>query len=177
MKEKVRGMADIVVKIEDVVKETKRMSNWKAPGPDGVQGYWFKAFDCLHKPIVNALQKCIVEGDVLEWMVTGRTVLIQKDPAKGIEASNYRPIACLPLMWKLLSGMFADRVYTHLSDNQLLTEEQKGARKKSRRTKDQLRMDKAILKQVKRLKKNVVMSWIDYKKAYDMVPHSTSSNK
>ena len=57
MKEKVRGMTDIVVKIEDMVKKINGMSNWKAPGFDGVRGYWFKAFDCLHKPIVNALQK------------------------------------------------------------------------------------------------------------------------
>ena len=28
-----------------------------------------------------------------------RTVLIQKDPAKGTVASNYKPIACLPLMF------------------------------------------------------------------------------
>ena len=99
-------------------------------------------------------------------------MFIQKDPAKGTKASSYRPIACLPLMWKLLSGIFADRVYTHLLDNQLLPEEQKGARKELRGTKDQLLIDKTILKEVKRLKKNVVMSWIDYKKAYDMVPHS-----
>ena len=171
MKEKVRGMADNVVKIEDVIKKVKGISNWKAPWPDGVQGYWFKVFDCLHKPIVNALQKCIVEGDVLVWMVTGRTVLTQKDPTKGTKGSNYRPIACLPLMWKLLSGIFANRVYTHLLDNQL-PEEQKGARKKLRGTKDQLLIDKTILKEVKRLKKNVVMSWIDYKKAYDITPHS-----
>ena len=63
MKE-VRGMVDIVVKIEDVVKKIKGMPNWKMPGPDGVQSYWFKAFHCVHKPIVNALQKCTVEGDV-----------------------------------------------------------------------------------------------------------------
>ncbi|MGY8822311.1 MAG: RNA-directed DNA polymerase, partial [Pseudomonadales bacterium] len=172
MRGKVEVMGDVEVKVEDVVKRVRGMSNWKAPGPDGVQGYWFKAFACLHKPIANALQRCIVEGNVPEWMVTGRTVLIQKDPAKGTEASNYRPIACLPLMWKLLSGIFADRVYTHLLDNQLLPEEQKGGRKKSRGTKDQLFIDKAILKEVKRLKGNVAMSWIDYKKAYDMVPHS-----
>ena len=55
-----------MVKIEDVVKKIKEMSKCRAPGFDGVQGYWFKAFDCLHKPIVNALQKCIVEGDVPE---------------------------------------------------------------------------------------------------------------
>ena len=172
MKEKVRGMADIVVKIEDVVKKIKGMFNWKVPGLDGEQGYWFKAFDCLHEPIVNALQKCVVEGDVPEWMVSGRTMSIQKDPTKGTKASNYRPIACLPLIWKLLSGIFADRVYAHLLDNQLLPEEQKGAKKKLRGTKDQLLIDKTILKEVKRLKKNVVISWTHYKKAYDMVPHS-----
>ena len=122
-----------------------------------MQGYWFKAFDSLHKPIANALQKCVVEGDVPEWMVSGRTVLIQKDPAKGTNARNYRSIACLPLMWKLLSGMFVDRVFTHLLGYQLLLEEQKGERKKSRGTKDQLLIDKTILKEVKRLKKNVVM--------------------
>ena len=98
--------------------------------------------------------------------------MIQKDPAKGTIASNYRPMVYLPLMWKLLLGIFADRMYTHLLDNQLLTEKQKGARKKSRGTKDQLLIDKTILKEVKRLKKNMVMSWIDYKKDYDMVPHS-----
>ena len=57
------------------------MSNWKAPWPGGVQGYWFKAFDCLHKPLVNVLQTCIVEGDLPEWIATGKTVLIQKDPS------------------------------------------------------------------------------------------------
>ena len=55
MKEKVKGMADIMMKIEDVVKKIKKMSNWKVPGPYEVQGYWFKAFDCVHKPIANAL--------------------------------------------------------------------------------------------------------------------------
>ena len=108
----------------------------------------------------------------MEKMVTGRTVLIQKDSAKGTEASNYKPIACLPLMWKLLSGIFGDRVYTNLLDKRLLPEKQKGARKKSRGTKDQLLIDKTILKEAKRLKKNVVMLWIDYKKIYDTVPHS-----
>ena len=169
---KMKAMEEVEIGLEDVVKRIRGMSNWKAPGPDGVQGYWFKAFSCLHKPIVRALQMALLEGNVPEWMVTGKTALIQKDPAKGTNVSNYRPIACLPLMWKLLSGIFADRVYTHLLNNQLLPEEQKGCRKNSRGTKDQLLIDKAILKECKKLKKNVAMSWIDYKKAYDMVPHS-----
>ena len=63
-------------------------------------------------------------------------------------------------------------MYTHLLDNQLLPEEQKRARKELRGTKDQLLIDKTILKEVKRMKKILVMSWINYKKAFDMVPHS-----
>ena len=72
------------------------MANWKAPGPDGVRGFWFKRFTALHPFLTESLDFCLVEGNVPEWMVKGRTVLIQKDPAKGTVASNYRPIACLP---------------------------------------------------------------------------------
>ena len=37
-----------------------------------------------------------------------------KDSAKGTVASNYRAIACLPIMWKLLTGIFAEVTYDHL---------------------------------------------------------------
>ena len=64
------------------------------------------------------LQVCLDEGNVPEWMVKGRKVLIQKDPATGTVASNYRPIACLPLMWKLLAGIFALGIYDDLKDKE-----------------------------------------------------------
>ena len=50
--------------------------------------------------------------------------------------------------------------------------EQKGCKKKTRGTKDHLMLDKAILKNCKRRKTNLAMAWVDFKKAYDMVPHS-----
>ena len=105
-------------------------------------------------------------------MVKGRTVLIQKDPAKGRAASNYRPIACLPLMWKLLTGIFAEKIYDHLHANSLLPDEQKGCRKQSRGTKDQLLIDREVLREARRKNRNLSMAWIDYRKAYDMLPHS-----
>ena len=105
-------------------------------------------------------------------MVKGRTVLIQKDPAKVTVANKYRPIACLPLMWKLLTGIFADKIYDHLLMNSFLPYEQKGCRKGVRSTKDQLLIDKVMLKEVKRFMKNVAMAYIDYRKMYDMVPCS-----
>ena len=98
-------------------------------------------------------------------------MLIQKEAAKGSGAGNYRPIACLPLMWKLLTGIFAEKIYKHLESNSLLPVEQKGCRKKSRGTKDQLLIDKAVCKKARLAHRSLAMAWVDYKKAYDMVPH------
>ena len=99
-------------------------------------------------------------------MVRGRTVLIQKDPTKGIQANNYRLIACLPIMWKLLTGIMGEKLYQHLERNGLPADEQKGCRKGLRGTKDQLLVNKAILKIDK------LVNGLDRLQAYDMVPHS-----
>ena len=76
------------------------------------------------------------------WLTRERTAFLQKDKSKGNIGSNYRPITCLPLMWKLLSGVIADQIYGHL-------EEQKGYRKRSRGTNDLLYIDKAVIREVK----------------------------
>ena len=75
-------------------------------------------------------------------------------------------------MWKLLTGVIADQIYAHLDQEKLLPEEQKGCRKGSRGNSDLLYIDRAVIKEVKSRKKNLPMAWLDYKKAYDMVPHS-----
>ena len=169
---RVEQQEEIEIDIDDVERGIRRMKNWKAPGPDGVQGFWFKKFSSVRLLLMKSLNKCLTDEEVPEWMVKGRTVLIQKDPAKGSVAGNYRPITCLPLMWKLLTGIFSGKMYEHLNTNGLLFDEQKGCRKGSRGTKDQMLIDKAVLKEARLKHRNVSMVWIDYKKAYDMVPHA-----
>ena len=147
------------------------MTNWKTLSPDCVQGYWFTRFSTLYSRLTEHLQTCIVVGGVPTWMTKGKTTLIQKDPEKGHAANNYRPIACLPLMWKLLTSVLAEKVYAHLSEKNVLPDEQKGCREDSEGTKDQLLIDKQIRKHCKKHKCNLAMGWIDYKKAYDIVRH------
>ena len=93
-----------------------------------------------------------------------RTVLCQKDPVKGNSVENFRPIICLPLMWKLLTGMISEDIYFSMENENLLPEEQKGYRRKSRGTKDQLLIDKTILKDCRKRRTNLAMVWIDYRK-------------
>ena len=110
------------------------------------------------------------EEELPEWLAFGRTILCLKDPSKGNAVDNFRPISCLPLMWKLMTGVIAEVMYEYLEE--ILPEKQKGRRRRSRGTKDQLLIDKAILKDCKRRHTNLARAWIDYRKAYDMVPHS-----
>ena len=101
-----------------------------------------------------------------------RTVLIQKDSAKGNAVGNYRPIVCLNLLWKHKTGAIADKLFQHLENKNLLLEEQKGSRHVSRDTKDQFLIDKAVIRNRRRRKVDINMAWFDFRKAYDMVPHA-----
>ena len=74
-------------------------------------------------------------------------------------------------MWKLLTGEIANQIYAHLDQEKLLPDEQKGCIKGSRGTNDLFYIDRTIIKEVKSRNKNLAMAWIDYKKAYDTVPH------
>ena len=53
----------------------------------------------------------------------------------------------------------------------MLLEEQKGCRHASKDTKDQLWRDKAVIGNCQSKKTNLNMAWVDFRKAYDIVPH------
>ena len=89
----------------DLLRTTlKRISNWKAPGHDGIQGFWFKKFTSIHDRLALEMNRCLQDAHVPELMTKGKTTLIQKDPSKGTAPNNYRPITCLPMMWKILTA-------------------------------------------------------------------------
>ena len=122
------------------------------------------------------MNKTLMGDDSLPaWMTHGRTVLCQKDPRKSNSVENYRPITCLPVMVKRLTELIAEKMYDYLAPEKLLPEEQKGCRRGRRGTKDQLLINKTVLKDSKKRHTNLSMAWIDYKKAYDFVPHGRIS--
>ena len=76
------------------------------------------------------------------------------------------------LCGNLFKGIVADDIYNHLEENEPLPEEQKGCRSNSRGAKDQLLIGEAVMKNCSGRKIVLSMVWIDYRKAYDMIPHS-----
>ena len=45
---------------------------------------------------------------------------------RKINNNNYMPKACLNLLWKLKTGIIAEKLYQHVENENLLIEEQKG---------------------------------------------------
>lgn len=171
--ERIPEQKEVRIHVEMVQRQTRKMKSWTAPGPDQVHAFWLKQLSSLHGRLAQQLQTAMEdEHGIPEWMGVGRTVLIMKDKAKGPVVDNYRPITCLPTTWKLFSSIVAEEVYRHLEEHCLWPVEQKGCKKLSRGTKDQLLIDKMILRDCRERKVGLHTAWIDYKKAYDSVPHS-----
>ena len=85
------------------------MQNWKSSGPDLVQGFWLKDYSSLHERLRLQLKESLDSGSPSSsWLIRGRTSLLQEDKSKGNVLSNYRPITCLPLMWKLMTGLITN---------------------------------------------------------------------
>lgn len=81
-------------------------------------------------------------------MVTGKILLFVKELEKG-NVLNFRPSTCLSLIWKILIDALAGELYRHLQEKNLLPYVQKCRRNGSRDTKDQLLVDKMIIKDSK----------------------------
>ena len=156
----------------DIKKQLSGAMNWKAPGHDRIPNFWLKSIPTAHMILAQSLNKCVEHTEEMpEWIVKGKTTLLPKSD-KTTDASQYRPITCLTTMWKCLTGIIGDKIATFLNENAILSEEQQGGIKKSYGTKTQLLINKNILSDAARNKKNLHMLYVDYKKAYDSVPHA-----
>ena len=79
---------DINIELQKVRKQLRKMPNCKAPGLDGLPGYWLKNLVGCHEESVGQPQICLDSAQMPEWLTTGRTILIQKDKEKRNVVNN-----------------------------------------------------------------------------------------
>ena len=151
-----------------VIKKTK---SWKAPGSDGIHGFWLKVFPksgCLLKQLVE--QAINQEITIPQWLVTGRTVLIPKDP-NASTPDKFRPIACLNTIYKTFTATVERVVNDHITTHRILPHEQCALRRGRRGCFDALMIDTMVSEDATLRSRDLSVSWIDYQKAFDYVPH------
>ena len=73
----------VTISPEKIRLKLRKVSNRKAPGMEGVQGFWLKKVTILHGRMSVQLQELIETGAIPQWMNLGGTVLCVKDRTRG----------------------------------------------------------------------------------------------
>jgi len=116
----------IPISLDDLNTAIKYIANWKVPGLDGLPNFWVKYLSSAHSHLVKCFNDIFIgTAELPAWFITGSTRLIPKN-VNATDPKYYRPITCLPTMYKLLTSILANRMYHHFATNKSLVPEQRG---------------------------------------------------
>ncbi|XP_030755105.1 uncharacterized protein LOC115881665 [Sitophilus oryzae] len=126
-------MREIQITENDIKQAVSSLGNWKAPGIDKIQAYWWKHLTHVHAVLAIQLTQAIKNPaeTIPAFFTMGITHMIPKN--KFIDDSkNFRPITCLPVIYKIFTSVFEKSISKHLKNHHILAREQNGSRKGSR---------------------------------------------
>nr|XP_018900086.1 PREDICTED: uncharacterized protein LOC109032421 [Bemisia tabaci] len=64
---------------DELITTIKNLANWKAPGPDKIQSFWFKKIPSIHKYLTAEHNKLLNGKEFPPWLAKGTTYLIAKN--------------------------------------------------------------------------------------------------
>ena len=152
-------------------KVLKKLANNKH-GRDLITGQWIKLIKPLHNQLkINMINMMEGYEDLPDWLVIAQMLLIAKN-TETENPQNYRPIAIQNSTYKLYTSLITEFIMQHATQNEIITEEQAAGKIRSWGTTDQLLTNKMIYDEIISNRRNLAVAWLDYKKAFDSVPHS-----
>lgn len=157
--------------ISHIFKSIHKKKNWSAPGPDMICNYWWKYIDSTWPKLLEAFQQMLNNTvPIPEWFCAGVTYRIPKQ-GPPCEA-NIRPITCLNTVYKMFTSIVLSYLSEYLDQHNLMTIEQRGAKKGVWGTYENLLIDEIISQDAnKHRNKSFSAAWLDITKAYDSIPH------
>ena len=85
--------------------------------------------------------------------------------------ANKYLLTYLNIVYKLYTSCLYIFLQNHCEVNEIITFEQAGGGKSVWKCTEELLINKSILSKVRRKKRNLLTIWLDYRKAFDSVPH------
>lgn len=162
---------DATFTYREVKKLITRSKKNKSPGPDGIQNEHLQHLPPIWiKYLVYILNKIWNTEQIPQsWPLTTISVLHKKDMKD--DPANYRGIALLNNLLKLLTAIIQRRLDSWIEDINLLPEEQAGFRK-GRSCLDQIFTTTTSVQSKIRMKGSVVYCiFVDFTRAFDSKPH------
>lgn len=103
----------------------------------------------MHKVLAEFLQDALNNPHVISDYYTHCTahMIPKKGPLN--KAKKYRPITCLPSVYKLLTSILAYKINNHLKIHNIMAWQQNGCKRKGRGCEELLVIDNMITKQAR----------------------------
>ena len=162
------------IDLQILEKSINKIQINKAPGQDRITGFWFKNLSSYRDILAvkfNELLHSDPNTPLPMWLSTARTSLLPKNKETHI-AKNYRPIACLNIMYKLYTSCLNSFISDHVYKNNIITQEQTAGKRGVWGTLEQLLINKNIMNEVRRMRRHLTTIWLDDSKAFDSILHS-----
>ena len=139
------------------------------PGPDRVEYTHLKRVDPQCTILSLIFNRCLREENVPQCWKDASTILIFKkdDPT---DPSNFRPIALMSCVYKLLMGVLSKRLSTLSILEGILSNEQKSARP-TEGCYEHTYLLKSVVRDAKVKKKSLYIAWLDIRNAFGSIPH------
>ncbi len=121
------------------------------------------------KPLHKLFNSVLSRGIYPEMWARGYIIPIHKK-GNASDPNNYRGITISSNIGKLFNNVLNSRLTIYLNENNLISEQQIGFRKKCR-TSDHMFILKCIMEQYRQSKNKLYICFVDFAKAFDGVWH------
>jgi hypothetical protein len=177
--EPITNMPDLVVKEEGVRALLQSLDPRKSEGPDALTGALLKSFaenvPWFVSCITHIFQTSLSQGRVpLEW----KKALVCPIFKGGSRTSpnNYRPVSLTCILSKTLEHIVATEMWNHIEDNNIMSNNQHGFRKRYNTTTQLLHVTYKAAEALNNRENHHIVSF-DFSKAFDKVPHKLLLHK
>ena len=154
---------------EELAHKLRSFSN-SAPGQDRLEYRHLRLLDPRCEILSHMFSHCFKAKDVPAHWKSATTILINKKNSTN-DPSNFRPIALMSCLYKLLMSILARRMTNHAITNDLLSAEQKSARP-SEGCYEHAFLLESIVNDARRQPRPLSIAWLDIKNAFGSIPHS-----
>ena len=165
-----KNIGKIKITEQEVEKKLKKLNPQKAQGPDQIPPRVLKEISKeISKPLSMLFNKSLESGEIpKEWKFAEVTAIFKK--GNKTDPGNYRPVSLTCICCKIMEQFVRDEIVNHMSENELYSKCQHGFRK-HRSCITQLIEVYDKLTELIDDGKNIDVVYLDFKKAFDSIPH------
>ena len=163
-------LIDIDVTEALVESKLKNLRPTSSPGPDRIHPHVLRELTApLSGPLCALFRKSLDSGDIPQDWKEGEITPIFKKGDRH-DPSNYRPVSLTSVLSKLLEAVVRDRIMEYMSDRGLISDAQHGFRPRRSCATQLLASLEAWTQRIEE-GDPVDVSYLDFQKAFDTVPH------